>query len=127
MGLDMFFVMKRPEIQESSVLAACGGLIGVGIETEGVEVGYLRKAYSVNDYILELLNVDYEEANCKEYLLTDDIIKSIINEVEFREDENYYEDDWDEDDWKNLNKIMNNIKNNAEKNPGSQFYYIIWH
>jgi hypothetical protein len=73
-----------------------------------------------------LLEVNFDEINCVDLELTKEHIKHIIEEIEFRFEENYFEDDWDEDDWKQFSKIVCNIIE-LSKDPDIKFYYTAWY
>lgn len=125
MGLDMYFIMKRPDLS-GDVLMCMNGAFPVGFQSEGKQIGYMRKAHSVNDFLVELLEVDYEDINCKDIELNDIHIKHIMEEIEYRFDNNYFIDDWDEDDWRDFKEIMLKIKE-LSKDPDAHFFYTIWY
>lgn len=125
MGLDMYFTMRKPEVK-GDVLMCCNGGFPIGFQCEGKQIGYLRKAYTINDFLIELLEVNFEDINCVDLELTKEHIEHIIKEIEFRFEENYFEDDWDEDDWKQFNEIIRNIIT-LSKDPDIKFYYTVWY
>lgn len=125
MGLDMYFTMRKPNTN-GDVLMCCNGGFPIGFQSEGKQIGYLRKAYSINDFLIELLEVNFDDINCVDLELTKEHIEHIIKEIEFRFEENYFEDDWDEDDWKQFNEIIHNIIQ-LSKDPDIKFYYTVWY
>lgn len=125
MGLDMYFTVRKPDIK-GDVLMCCNGGFPIGFQSEGKQIGYLRKAYSVHEFLLDILEVNHEDINCVDLELNEIHLKSIKEEIEFREDENYYDDDWDKDDWKQLQSIMR-IVEKLRKEPNTKFYYTAWY
>ena len=125
MGLDMYFIMKRPDIS-GDVLMCCNGGFPIGFQSEGKQIGYLRKAYSVHEFMLEVLEVNHEDINCVELPLNDIHLKYIKEEIEYRFENDYFTDDWDEDDWRELANIFKIIEK-YRKEPEVTFYYEVWY
>lgn len=125
MGLDMYFTVRKPNIN-GDVLMCMNGGFPIGFQSEGKQIGYIRKGYSIHDFLLDILNVCHEDINCVDLELNDIHLKAIKEEIEFREDECYYEDDWDEHHWKELKSIMKTIES-LRKEPDVKFYYTAWY
>lgn len=86
MGLDMY-LFKRSHMADASrgATGACGGLFPFAPSTGGKEeIGYWRKAYKVCDFILELLNKNYDEVNCKDLRVKKAFCQQILNEAKYR-------------------------------------------
>lgn len=128
MGLDMYLLAKKGEVKQENALLVMNGAFGfpLGIKTEKEQIGYWRKAYSVNDFILETLDVYEEDVNCEELKMDLNHIEGIIDEANFRIDENYFSSDWEEEDWKDTLRIMEKAKD-LITNQNAEIYYCIWY
>ena len=125
MGLDMYFTIRKPDIN-GDVLMCMNGAFPIGFQSEGKQIGYICKGYSIHEFLLDILNVCHEDINCVDLELNEIHLKAIKEEIEFRENENYYEDDWDEHHWKELKSIMKIIEALREM-PDIKFYYTAWY
>lgn len=125
MGLDMYFTVRKPNT-DGDVLMCMNGGFPIGFQSEGKQIGYLRKAYSVHEFLLDILEVNHEDINCVDLELKDIHLNAIKGELEFRFDENYFSDDWEEDDWRQLQAIMK-IVEKLRKEPDTKFYYTAWY
>lgn len=83
MGLDMYLSVKT-KTKGNGLRGAAGGLIGICPSTEetddSIEVGYWRKFYELDDYLIDLLS--YREPNDVEYNCVPlEMDQSELNEV----------------------------------------------
>ena len=125
MGLDMYFTVKRSNLS-NDILMCVNGAIPLGIKGNGKQIGYLRKAYFIHEFMLDLLEVNHEDINCESIPLNDIHIKAIRDEIEFRFENEYFIDSWDEDDWKELKEIFDKVKQ-LQKEPDTEFFYLVWY
>ena len=127
MGLDMYLLAKTKQEKQQQKLGACGGMFPLAPSNPNnlEQIGYWRKAYSVCDYILDRLGRNYDEVNLVELPMIKDDIVSILDECEFRKEEDYYENDWDKDDWTQTEKFMKKALNLI--NDGVDIYFQIWY
>ena len=97
MGLDQYLRTNAKKGNEYAT-GACGGLFPFApkMSEEQREIGYWRKNYKLNDYLLDELGLgnEYEDVNCEDLPMDEDEIKKAIN---FAKDEKEFGDD--EDGW----------------------------
>ena len=100
----------------------------MGIKSEGEQIGYFRKAYTVSDCILEELGIldSEEDHNCKDLKLTKENIENIITDAQWHLDEEAYQDDWEKQDWEDAVKIFDNALKILKDNPDVEIYYKEW-
>ena len=125
MGLDMFFTIRVNDT-DNDLLKCMNGGFPLAIRSKGKQIGYFRKAYSIHDYLMELLEVNHEDINCEPLQLDDIHLKAIRGEIEFRFDSDYFIDDWDKEDWEELKDLMDKIKE-LQKDPNVEFFYTAWY
>lgn len=128
MGLDQYLIMKRKNEKKETVLGIMNGAFPMGIKSEGEQIGYFRKAYTVSDCILEELGIlDSEENhNCKDLKLTKENIENIITDAQWHLDEEAYQDEWEKHDWEDAVKIFDNALKILKDNPDVEIYYKEW-
>lgn len=128
MGLDQYLIMKRKNEKKESVLGIMNGAFPIGIRSEGEQIGYFRKAYTVSDCVLEEIGIldSEEDHNCKDLKLTKENIENIIADAQWHLDEEAYEDDWEKHDWEDAVKIFDNALKILKDNPDVEIYYKEW-
>lgn len=127
MGLDMY-LFKRSQRADASrgATGACGGLFPFAPSTKGKEeIGYWRKAYSVCEYILNLLDKNYDEVDCKDLRVKKAFCEQILNEAKERLKMDYLDED-DEYDWKKTVDIFTRALEAIDKEQ-AQIYFHIWY
>ena len=138
MGLDQYLLIKSKKLEEQGgkvgeITGACSGLFPFAPKTEDgeIEAGYWRKAYSVNDLILEdVLGVESEDdVNLKRLKLTKDQVIA-IHEAAVRKLElmgpNRDDEDWEAQDWENTEKVFSKTRKLMEEDPDAEVFYMIW-
>lgn len=105
MGLDMY-LKTNARTGNKYATGACGGLfpLAPAMDKEETEIGYWRKNYKLDDYILNLLNTEDVDPNCVDFEVSEEDCQSIIDFAkeeqaileEGGDDENgwYCVDDW---------------------------------
>lgn len=128
MGLDQYLIMKRKNEKKETVLGIMNGAFPMGIKSEGEQIGYFRKAYTVSDCILEELGIldSEEDHNCKDLKLTKENIENIITDAQWHLDEEVYQDEWEKHDWEDAVKIFDNALKILKDNPDVEIYYKEW-
>ena len=128
MGLDQYLIMKRKNEKKETVLGIMNGAFPIGIRSEGEQIGYFRKAYTVSDCVLEEIGIldSEEDHNCKDLKLTKENIEHIIADAQWHLDEDAYEDDWEKHDWEDAVKIFDNALKILKDNPDVEIYYKEW-
>lgn len=128
MGLDQYLIMKRKNEKKETVLGIMNGAFPMGIKSEGEQIGYFRKAYTVSDCILEELGIldSEEDHNCKDLKLTKENIENIITDAQWHLDEEAYQDEWEKHDWEDAVKIFDNALKILKDNPDVEIYYKEW-
>lgn len=128
MGLDQYLIMKRKNEKKETVLGIMNGAFPMGIKSEGEQIGYFRKAYTVSDCVLEEIGIldSEEDHNCKDLKLTKENIEHIITDAQWHLDEEAYEDDWEKHDWEDAVKIFDNALKILKDNPDVEIYYKEW-
>lgn len=137
MGLDMYLTVQRKKglTKEPGVRGACGGLFGIAPKTgdDHEEVGYWRKAYTLDD-IISRAQGRTDASNAVELPLSVSQIETIIeeikwniSEVEVEEDESdYYSSGWDPEDMRYSLEVFTQALSDATIN-GDEFFYMNWY
>lgn len=127
MGLDMYLFKKSKTSCDKGATGACGGLFPLAPKSDGMEeIGYWRKHYTLMDFICNLLNVEYGEINCEKLEMTLQQIEKVISECKFREEEDYYEDDYDKSWWEATLPIFEKAKS-AIEDEDAHIYFECWY
>lgn len=133
MGLDQYLRTNAPTGQEHAT-GACGGLFPLApkMGEDQREIGYWRKNYRLNEYLLEELGLgnDYEDVNCEDLPMTEDQIEDVISYAKGRKElleEGYDCDDgwYDISDWEYTMKTFK--KALKLKQQGYDIIYSIWY
>lgn len=129
MGLDMY-LFKKSKLADTSkgATGACGGLFPIAPATYGKmeEIGYWRKAYSVCDYILMLLDTPYLDVNCKNLRVKKAYCEEILQKAKRKLEEEDFQDDWEKENWKDTITIFKRALEAIEKEK-AQIYFHIWY
>lgn len=133
MGLDQYLRTNAKKGNQHAT-GACGGLFPLAPKmSEGQrEIGYWRKNYKLNDYLLDELGLgdEYEDVNCEDLPMNEDQIESAINfakgEKEILEEGGDSDDGWyGVSDWEyTIETFTNALK---LKRQGYDIIYSIWY
>ena len=127
MGLDMYLLQQRNNGKKADgVLGCMNGMFPLGIKTDKEQIGYWRKAYKVNDTIIEELNVNFEDINCEDLELSlencQNILVSIKGDLEIKN----YCNEWEKDDLEQSIQIFENAINLIETE-NCKIFYKVWY
>ena len=125
MGLDQYLLLKEPNKTYKSSLGIMNGYFPLALKSDKKQIGYWRKAYSVSDFILDLIGIE-EDHNCVDLPITKDQVKKIIKYAEWVLNTEYAQDDYEERDWQMTLEIFNEALAILEKNPEAELFYKEW-
>lgn len=133
MGLDQYLRTNARKGNEYAT-GACGGLFPLAPKmSEGQrEIGYWRKNYKLNDYLLNELGLgdEYEDVNCEDLPMSENQIEMAIGFAKI-EKEMLEEDKTLDDGWYNVSDWEYTIKTFKEalklKQQGYDIIYSIWY
>jgi len=136
MGLDQYCLVESPDIEKTDATGACGGLFPIGPSIgDRAEIGYWRKAYTVNDLICKTLQsykdlpVDadgYREDNCVDMRMMLDEIEKILK-IAKEEANKPIKSEWEHEDWVNTVEVMTKARRILQQDPEAKIYYFIWY
>lgn len=127
MGLDQYLRAKTNSVKQKSATGACGGLFPVAPADKGTtEIGYWRKAYSVSDYLRQILEID-DEFNLQDKEISYEQIIDIINHAKNVIQEKLFEDEYEKSDWQDVVTAFTKAKRILEKDAAAQIFYMEWY
>ena len=133
MGLDQYLRTNAKKGNEYAT-GACGGLFPIApkMSEEQQEIGYWRKNYKLNNYLLNELGLgdEYEDVNCVDLPMTEDQIKMAIDFAKIEKE--ILEEGGDSDDGRyNVSVWEYTMKTFKEalklKQQGYDIIYSIWY
>ena len=126
MGLDQYLRAKTNSIKHKSSRGACNGIFPLAPKDNGTtEIGYWRKAYSVSEYLREILEID-DYFNLEDKEITYDTVLSIISHAKIVLKEKIFEDEYEEYDWEDVIKYFTKAKDILENDSDAHIYYMEW-
>ena len=127
MGLDMYLYKKSARACDKGSTGACGGLFPLAPKSEGMEeIGYWRKAYAVCDFIFQQLGKNFDESNLEKLYMSEKDIQAVLSEAKWHIEEEVFEDDWEEEDWKDTINIME-LALKAIRNEDASIFFEVWY
>ena len=127
MGLDQYLRAKTNSVKQKHSRGACDGLFPIGPADNGTtEIGYWRKAYSVSTFLRETLDI-CDDFNLEDKEIHYDKVLSIIDYAKDVLEERTFEDEYEEQDWKDTVKYFTKAKNILEQDKDAQIFYMEWY
>lgn len=126
MGLDQYLYKKVKEHRgETHSTGACGGLFPLAPATDGmIEIGYWRKAYKVNEAIMDMVFTGGED-NCVKFPMSKQACMKIMQQARAGQKDDTLEDD-EREDWKQTEQIMKTALH-AIQTEDAEIFYEIWY
>lgn len=138
MGLDMYLnaKSKRLKSKETSHTGACGGLFPLAPkkEAEEVEIGYWRKAYDVQELIMEYVELgESGDDNCVPFPLGKTTVEDIlaIAKENFEEYKDFADEEseegWKAYQWGKTVEIFTRAVEIYAADPDAEITYLQWY
>lgn len=127
MGLDQYLRAKTNTVKHTPSRGACGGLFPLAPADNGTtEIGYWRKAYSVSDYLRDVLDID-GEFNLEDKDISYEQVIDILTYAQNVVSEKDFEDEYEEADWLDVVEYFTKAKDILENDPDAQIFYLEWY
>ena len=127
MGLDQYLRARTTTLASKQSRGACDGLFPIAPKDNGTtEIGYWRKAYTVSDYLREILDI-HDDFNLEDKEIDRDHVLQVLSHAETVLKEKAYEDEFEQYDWETTVKAFRKAKKILDSDPDAQIFYMEWY
>lgn len=133
MGLDMYLKAKTrlEKVGKKESTGACGGMFPLAPKMEDSmrEIGYWRKAYSVQEMLKENIRTynHTEKDNCVDFYITKEEVEEILKTAKAVLEENEFEDEYEKEEWKDTVEFFEIAKQILEEDEYASIFYSQWY